>query len=64
MKGRCEWEESELECWGLLRYSTNLSITVLRLRRAEERSEITKLKSKLYMHSYPIYKWPLYMMIN
>ena len=52
VKGRCEWEESELGCWGLSRYSTNLSITVLRLRRVEERSEITKLRSKLYMCSY------------
>ena len=43
---------------GLLRYSTNLSITVLRLRRAEERSKITKLKSEPYMGSYSIYKWP------
>ena len=58
MKGRCEWEESELDCWGLSRYLTNLSVTVLRLRRAEERSEITKLKSEPYMSSYFIYKWP------
>ena len=51
-KGRCEWEESELECWGLLGYLTNLSITVLRLRRVEERSEIIKLRSEPYMHDY------------
>ena len=57
-KGRCEWEESKLECWGLSRYLTDLSITVLRLRRVEERSKIIKLKSELYMSSYPIYKWP------
>ena len=52
VKGRCKWEESELECWGLLRYLTNLSVTVLRLRKTEERSEITKLRSELYMSSY------------
>ena len=52
MKGRCEWEESKLECWRLLRYSTDLSVTLLRLRRVEERSEITKLRSKPYMCSY------------
>ena len=51
-KGRHEWEESKLECWGLSKYSTNLSITVLRLRRVEERSDITKLRSKLYMRNY------------
>ena len=55
VKGRHEWEESELECWGPSRYSTDLSVTVLRLRRVEERSEITKLRSKPYMHSY-LYK--------
>ena len=37
MKGRHEWEESESDCWGLSRYLTDLSVTVLRLRRVEER---------------------------